>query len=300
MHPHGVKYNPEYDGVYLGRYTRAGGFVAPGEEFTYTWECVPESVGAWPYHDHGPNHTLNTLRGMFGAIVIREKGDDGAARRGVALPALSSAAGHRPAPLFQCINGRAYAGNTPTIRAQGRPGGRPARLRVRRQLPRLPHPRPPLEGQRRGLRRHTDASVPTRPTPARFARTTPAGGSTTAMSSPTRTPAWPAGTSSSHRRKPTCPIAGPSRIAARRRRRAGRRPGRRRRRLPAAGQSQGGTAKPKGPFHTLKVCKAKKSCFRDDPGGRQRAPSPATRSRSRTAPTARASRSPAPPSATSS
>ena len=41
MHPHGVRYNPEYDGAYLGKYTRAGGFVAPGEEFTYFWECVP-------------------------------------------------------------------------------------------------------------------------------------------------------------------------------------------------------------------------------------------------------------------
>jgi len=32
MHPHGVRYNPEYDGAYMGKYTRAGGFVAPGEE----------------------------------------------------------------------------------------------------------------------------------------------------------------------------------------------------------------------------------------------------------------------------
>jgi len=30
MHPHGVRYSPEYDGAYLGRYSRAGGFVGPG------------------------------------------------------------------------------------------------------------------------------------------------------------------------------------------------------------------------------------------------------------------------------
>ena len=54
MHPHGVRYNPEYDGVYLGEFTRAGGFIEPGEEFTYTWEATPDSVGVWPYHDHGP------------------------------------------------------------------------------------------------------------------------------------------------------------------------------------------------------------------------------------------------------
>ena len=29
MHPHGVKYNPDYDGVFLGDFTRAGGFVRP-------------------------------------------------------------------------------------------------------------------------------------------------------------------------------------------------------------------------------------------------------------------------------
>ena len=74
MHPHGVRYNPEYDGAYLGKYTRAGGFVAPGEEFTYTWEATPDSVGVWPYHDHGPNHTLNTFRGLFGSIVVRPRG----------------------------------------------------------------------------------------------------------------------------------------------------------------------------------------------------------------------------------
>ena len=74
MHPHGVRYTPDYDGVYLGDHTRVGGFVAPGEEFTYTWEATPDSVGVWPYHDHGPNHTLNTFRGAFGAIVIRERG----------------------------------------------------------------------------------------------------------------------------------------------------------------------------------------------------------------------------------
>jgi manganese oxidase len=120
MHPHGVKYNPEYDGVFLGRYTRAGGFIEPGEEFTYTWECVPESVGAWPYHDHGPNHTLNTFRGMFGSLVIREKGAP-------VPPVSESLFLHQLQPpvtglkrAYQCINGRAFAGNTPTIRA--RPG----------------------------------------------------------------------------------------------------------------------------------------------------------------------------------
>jgi len=118
MHPHGVKYNPEYDGAYMGEYTRAGGFVAPGETFTYQWECTPDSVGSWPYHDHGPNHTLNTFRGLFGMLHIRPKGEP--------LPDVHhSLFVHQLSPPitglqrnYQCINGRAYAGNTPTLRSR--------------------------------------------------------------------------------------------------------------------------------------------------------------------------------------
>lgn len=118
MHPHGVRYNPEYDGVFLGDFTRAGGFVDSGEEFTYTWEATPDSVGVWPYHDHGPNHTLNTFRGMFGALIIRE--------RGARAPDVEEVLFlHSLAPpvtglsrQFQAINGRAFAGNTPTINAR--------------------------------------------------------------------------------------------------------------------------------------------------------------------------------------
>jgi FtsP/CotA-like multicopper oxidase with cupredoxin domain len=118
MHPHGVRYNPEYDGSYLGNFTRAGGFVEPGDEFTYVWEATPDSVGAWPYHDHGPNHTLNTLRGLFGAIVVRPKG--------APAPDVEHALFLHSFPpqvtglgmLLHAINGRSYAGNTPTIRAR--------------------------------------------------------------------------------------------------------------------------------------------------------------------------------------
>jgi manganese oxidase len=118
MHPHGVRYTPEYDGAYMGEHTRAGGFVGPGETFTYQWECTPDSVGAWPYHDHGPNHTLNTFRGLFGALIVRPRG---------AKPpdVLYTLFAHQlPPPVtrlqrnFQCINGRAYASNTPTLRAR--------------------------------------------------------------------------------------------------------------------------------------------------------------------------------------
>jgi FtsP/CotA-like multicopper oxidase with cupredoxin domain len=119
LHPHGVKYTPDYDGAYYGNFTRAGGFVAPGEEFTYTFEATEDSVGVWPYHDHGPNHTLNTFRGLFGGIIVRPRG---ASRPDVehvlflhSFP--PQVTGGIPR-LIQCINGRSAAGNTPTIRAK--------------------------------------------------------------------------------------------------------------------------------------------------------------------------------------
>ena len=118
LHPHGVRYTPDYDGVYLGDHTRVGGFIAPGEEFTYTWEATPDSVGVWPYHDHGPNHTLNTFRGAFGAIVVRERGARPPDVEHVLflhqlLPPVTSLP-----RAFQAINGRTAAGNTPTIQTR--------------------------------------------------------------------------------------------------------------------------------------------------------------------------------------
>ena len=118
MHPHGLRYTPDYDGSYVGAYTRPGGFVEPGEEFTYLWEATPDSVGVWPYHDHGPNHMLNTFRGLFGAIVVRERGAKAPdVEQVLALHSLAPPVTGLRSSL-QAINGRAYAGNTPTIRAR--------------------------------------------------------------------------------------------------------------------------------------------------------------------------------------
>ena len=118
MHPHGVRYNPEYDGAYYGDFTRAGGFVAPGEEFTYTWEATPDSVGAWPYHDHGPNHVLNMARGLYGSIIIRPKGAKKPDREyflhlSSLFPSISGLDS-----MVHTINGRSFAGNTPVLRSK--------------------------------------------------------------------------------------------------------------------------------------------------------------------------------------
>jgi FtsP/CotA-like multicopper oxidase with cupredoxin domain len=118
VHPHGINYNPEHDGTYLGNFTRAGGFIAPGEEFTYVWEATPDSVGIWPYHDHGPNHTINTMRGLFGAVIVRPKGAPKPdVEQVLIMHSLFSQVTGFDIPV-QCFNGRWGTGNTPTVRAR--------------------------------------------------------------------------------------------------------------------------------------------------------------------------------------
>jgi manganese oxidase len=118
IHPHGVHYAPEFDGTFMGRYTPPGGAVEAGETFTYRWQVVEDSVGVWPYHDHGPFEHESTDRGLFGAIVITPRDD----------PRPDTEATiyfHHLNPnvtgfnrTLSVINGRAHAGNTPTIRAR--------------------------------------------------------------------------------------------------------------------------------------------------------------------------------------
>ena len=193
MHPHGVKYTPDYDGVYLGDHTRVGGFVAPGEEFTYTWEATPDSVGVWPYHDHGPNHTLNTFRGAFGAIIIRERGAKAPdVEQVLFLHSLLPPVTGLPR-AFQAINGRNSAGNTPTIQARV---GQDVAIHVIGMDDEFHDFH--IHGHRWRDPAGTFADTPrwarTRRSPHASPRTIPAAGSTTAMSSRIRTGAWRAGT----------------------------------------------------------------------------------------------------------
>ena len=118
MHPHGVHYDPQFDGTYIGRYTPPGGAVKFGDAFTYRWEVKDDSVGVWPYHDHGPMEMESTMMGLFGAIVIEPVG--------AKLPDVEATIYFhmfqptvlkKPASV-SAINGRGYAGNTPTVRAK--------------------------------------------------------------------------------------------------------------------------------------------------------------------------------------
>lgn len=117
MHPHGVQYSVDMDGAYKGKYTDPGGFVQKGDTFTYVWEAIPESKGAWFYHDHGPMDPLPLYKGMMGPIIIRDPNEQQPTKEFfTAFHSFQPAATGIDRP-FYCINGRAYAGNTPTVQA---------------------------------------------------------------------------------------------------------------------------------------------------------------------------------------
>ena len=118
MHPHGIFYPPHMDGTFAGRYTTPGGHVGHGQEFTYIWEAREGTEGAWFYHDHGPMDPLPVFKGMFGPLVIRRPGDPRPDREFfLAFHSFTPLSTNLP-NTFSCINGRAYAGNTPTLRAR--------------------------------------------------------------------------------------------------------------------------------------------------------------------------------------
>jgi FtsP/CotA-like multicopper oxidase with cupredoxin domain len=117
IHPHGVMYSADMDGAYKGKYTDPGGFVQKGDEVTYIWEAIPSTVGAWMYHDHGPMDPLPLYKGLLGPIIIRDPNKPQPDKEFfTAFHSFQPAATGLDQP-FYCINGRAYAGNTPTFRS---------------------------------------------------------------------------------------------------------------------------------------------------------------------------------------
>ncbi len=117
IHPHGVLYSVDMDGAYKGKFTDPGGFVQKGDTVDYVWEATPEAAGAWMYHDHGPMDPLPLYKGLFGSIIVRDPGEPRPDKDFFAAfhSFLPVATGLDRA--FYCINGHAYAGNTPTFRA---------------------------------------------------------------------------------------------------------------------------------------------------------------------------------------
>jgi manganese oxidase len=118
MHPHGIFYTHDMDGAYKGKYTEPGGFVENGRTFQYVWEARPGTEGAWLYHDHGPMDPLPVFKGMFGAVIIGKPTDPLPNREFFVFLHAFAPVATGLAQQFSCINGRAFAGNTPTLRAK--------------------------------------------------------------------------------------------------------------------------------------------------------------------------------------
>lgn len=117
MHAHGFMYDEAMDGAYKGKFTEPGGFVQRNRTFRYFWEATPGTEGAWLYHDHGPMDPVPVFKGMFGPIVIRGESDPVPDKEFfLAFHSFTPmATGHGS---FSCVNGRAYAGNTPTLQTK--------------------------------------------------------------------------------------------------------------------------------------------------------------------------------------
>ena len=70
MHFHGVHYKPSSDGAFVPGFSGRDGDVKPGQTWTYRLTAGSDSVGAWPYHDHGPSMQESIDGGMWGMLSI--------------------------------------------------------------------------------------------------------------------------------------------------------------------------------------------------------------------------------------
>ena len=110
MHFHGVRYKPSSDGAYLPGFSGRDGKVDPGRTWTYRLRAGRDAAGVWPYHDHSPSMAESIAGGMYGALSILRQGEPRPDREFVV--AFESTHG------FQTIDGRAFVGNTPVMRAK--------------------------------------------------------------------------------------------------------------------------------------------------------------------------------------
>lgn len=110
IHFHGVHYEVDSDGSYIPLHSGAGGYVKPGETFTYRLTAGQDSVGAWPYHDHSPSMMDSIHGGLYGALSIRDPRQP--------LPTREFTVFFGEHLGFMTINGRAFVGNTPVFRAR--------------------------------------------------------------------------------------------------------------------------------------------------------------------------------------
>jgi FtsP/CotA-like multicopper oxidase with cupredoxin domain len=110
MHFHGVSYAPSSDGAYVPGFSGKDANVKPGQSYTYRLTAGPDSAGVWPYHDHSPSMHHSLEGGLWGVLSIRGRHERRPDREFVSV--------FSPMGDFQTINGRAFVGNTPVLKAK--------------------------------------------------------------------------------------------------------------------------------------------------------------------------------------
>jgi FtsP/CotA-like multicopper oxidase with cupredoxin domain len=110
MHFHGAHYRPSSDGAFVPGFSGRDGDVKPGQSWTYRLRARADSAGVWPYHDHSPSMDQSIAGGMYGTLSILGSHDQKPDREFVVY--FESTHG------FETIDGRAFVGNTPVMRAR--------------------------------------------------------------------------------------------------------------------------------------------------------------------------------------
>jgi manganese oxidase len=110
MHFHGVGYRPSSDGAFVPGFSGRDGDVPPGKTWTYRLRARRDSAGVWPYHDHSPSMEPSIAGGLYGTLSILHRGERRPDREFVVY--FESTHG------FHTIDGRAFVGNTPVMRAR--------------------------------------------------------------------------------------------------------------------------------------------------------------------------------------
>lgn len=77
FHLHGLHYGIDSDGSWPLGVTSADGRrsdeICPGESWTYVFDAKEDTIGAWPFHDHYRRMMDNVNRGLFGAVIVRDR-----------------------------------------------------------------------------------------------------------------------------------------------------------------------------------------------------------------------------------
>jgi FtsP/CotA-like multicopper oxidase with cupredoxin domain len=76
FHLHGLRYAIDSDGAWPFGVRAVDGRrsdeIRPGASWTYVFDATPETIGAWPFHDHVRDVGRWIGRGLFGGLVVRD------------------------------------------------------------------------------------------------------------------------------------------------------------------------------------------------------------------------------------